>query len=84
MLGGLTRRQDLHSEGRGLGNFGAWGLLDWIHGTSIGPDIIDDVRDEGEKHQVSQRSGRALSNAMGSGRQGLKALNGRRKSSRKA
>ena len=80
MLGGITRRQDLHSEGRGNGNYGAWGLLDWIHGTSIGPDVIDDVRDEGEKHQVSQRSGRAFNNAMDSGKQGLKAMNGRRKS----
>ncbi|KAG9248790.1 hypothetical protein BJ878DRAFT_538000 [Calycina marina] len=84
ILHGVTRRQDLHSEGRGQGNYGAWGLLDWIHGTGLGPDLMDDVRDEGEKHQVRKRSGRALSDAVSSGKQGFKALNGKRRSSRKA
>jgi hypothetical protein len=82
MLGGFTRRQDLHSEGRGQGNFAPWGLLDWIHGTSIGPDVIDDVRDEADKHHVAERSGKAWENAKESGKGGLKAWNGRRKSRR--
>lgn len=40
MLGGITRRQELHSRGGGKGNFAPWGLLDWIHGTSIGADVV--------------------------------------------
>jgi len=84
MLGGFARRQDLHSEGRGRGNFAPWGLLDWLHGTSIGPDVIDDARDEAEKHQVKQRSGKAFGNAKETGKEGIRSWIGRRKSAKKS
>lgn len=42
ILGGIARRQDLHSEGQGMGNFAPYGLLDWVHGTGVGPDVTDD------------------------------------------
>lgn len=80
MPGGIARRQDLHSEGRGKGNFAPWGLLDWVHGTSIGGDVVADVRDEAEKHEVKERSGKAWGEVKESGREGVKALNARRKS----
>jgi hypothetical protein len=79
ILGGIARRQDLHSEGQGQGNFAPYGLLDWLHGTGIGPDVIDDMRDEAEKHHVKERSGKAFENAKESG---VKAWNKRRKSSK--
>ncbi|KAL3427820.1 sterol desaturase family protein [Phlyctema vagabunda] len=76
MLGGLTRRQDLHSASKGKGNFAPWGLLDWIHGTSIGQDVIEDLRGEADKHQVKERGNKVVDSAKESGR----AWNGRRKS----
>lgn len=81
ILGGIARRQDLHSEGQGQGNFAPYGLLDWIHGTGIGPDVIDDMRDEAEKHHVKERSSKALDDAKESG---VKAWNKRRKSAKNA
>lgn len=40
----------------GEGNYGPWGVLDWILGTSIGEtDIEDDVRNEAREHQLGQR-----------------------------
>jgi len=84
MLGGIARRQDLHSECHGKGNFAPWGLLDWVHGTSIGPDVIDNAKDEAEKHNVKERSGKAWSDAKQTGKEGVRTWNGRRKSSRKA
>jgi hypothetical protein len=84
MLGGIARRQNLHSESCGKGNFAPWGMFDWLHGTSIGPDVIDDARDEAEKHQVKERSGKAWGNAKESGREGLKSWNAKRKSGKKA
>lgn len=88
LLGGISRRQDLHSEGHGQGNFAPWGLLDWLHGTSIGPDVIDDVREEAEKHNVAERSEKAWGNAKNTGksgvREGLRAWNGRKKSGKKS
>jgi Fatty acid hydroxylase superfamily len=68
VLGGFARRQDLHSESRGKGNFSPWGLMDWIFGTSIGADVVDDMKGEAEKHQVAERSGRAWNNAKESGK----------------
>ncbi|KAG4026500.1 hypothetical protein MFRU_040g00580 [Monilinia fructicola] len=79
ILGGIARRQDLHSESRGRGNYAPWGFLDWIHGTSIGPGVPEDVADEAAKHQVKSRSRRAVSN----GKESVKILSGRRRSARR-
>lgn len=84
MLGGFARRQDLHSESHGRGNFAPWGFLDWAHGTSVGGDVMEDIGDEAEKHQVTERGGKAWNQAKESGKDGLRAWNGRRKSARKA
>lgn len=56
MMGGVARRCATHYAGSGRGNYGAWGLLDWVHGTSLGKDdVVDDVKREGEKHAVKRR-----------------------------
>lgn len=60
MIGGITRRTATHYASGGRGNYGAWGLLDWIHGTSVGRDVVEDMQDEAEKHQVKQRGQRAI------------------------
>jgi len=80
MLGGIARRQDLHSKGRGRGNYAPWGLLDWVHGTSLGPDVINDAQDEADKYQVKERGSKVLEKAKDSGRQGLRSWNARSKS----
>lgn len=58
--------------------------MDWIHGTSIGQDVISDVRDEATKHDVSERSSKAWDGAKENGKAGMKQLSNRRRSSRKA
>lgn len=83
ILGGIVRRQDLHSQGRGKGNFAPWGFLDWLHGTGIGPDVIDDVRDEAEKHQVAERTGKAWDDAKKNGKEGVRAMKAKRKGAKK-
>lgn len=83
MLGGIARRQDSHSEGQGRGNFAPWGILDWLHGTGVGPDPIDDAKDEAEKYHIKERGSKALGNAKKSGRAGLRNWNARRKSGKK-
>jgi hypothetical protein len=60
LLGGLTRRQDLHLESQGGGNYGAWGVLDWIHGTTLGTGLDEDVQDEWEKHNGTERTKSAV------------------------
>ncbi|OAX78060.1 hypothetical protein ACJ72_07637 [Emergomyces africanus] len=41
-IGGMARRADLHLLGKGCGNYGPWGIADWICGTTVdhsGPQI---------------------------------------------
>lgn len=64
LMGGVARRTATHYASGGHGNFGAWGLLDWINGTSVGKDVIADIQDEAEKHHLKERSQRK---AIGAG-----------------
>ncbi|KFY22964.1 hypothetical protein V491_02678 [Pseudogymnoascus sp. VKM F-3775] len=79
MLGGIARRQDRHMQSRGRGNFAPWGFMDWLHGTSVGGDFVDDVRDEAKKHRVTERAGGVLDDAAEQGIEGVRALRGRKK-----
>ena len=49
VLGGIARRQERHLMSGGDGNFGCFGLMDFIFGTSLGQDLADDVREEVEE-----------------------------------
>ncbi|KAK3379079.1 sterol desaturase family [Lasiosphaeria ovina] len=63
IIGGIARRNALHYARPGAGNFGCWGVLDWVHGTSLGKDVMADLHDEAEKHNLKGRSARAASDA---------------------
>ena len=52
ILGGIARRTDNHALCGGEGNFGSWGLVDWITGTSVGGDLANDVVEELERRDV--------------------------------
>jgi hypothetical protein len=78
IFSGMTKRQDLHLETRGQGNFGAWGLLDWLHGTTVGTGLDEDIEDEWDKHDGSQRVMGALDGAKEGGRRALNAARKRR------
>jgi hypothetical protein len=49
MLPGMARRLDTHFLVKGKGNYAAWGVADWVLGTSVGADIADDVAEEWDK-----------------------------------
>jgi hypothetical protein len=55
-LGGIARRTALHYTSRGSANYGAWGILDFCHGTSRGGDVVADAKDEADKHRLQERS----------------------------
>jgi hypothetical protein len=71
VMGGIARRTSIHYASRGRGNFGAWGFLDWINGTGQGPDVIDDVRAEAEKHNVKGRSQNAANSTISMVQEGV-------------
>lgn len=70
MLRGMARRCDAHMLSEGEGNFGCLGVLDWCHGTTLGKDVMDDMKAEMEKHNVEDKAGRAIDGA-GSAASGL-------------
>jgi hypothetical protein len=63
MLRGMARRTDAHMMSKGQGNYGSIGVLDWTHGTTLGADVMYDVREEMDKHDVQDRAGRAIDGA---------------------
>lgn len=63
MLRGMARRVDAHMMSEGEGNFGPLGVLDWVHGTTLGADVMDDLRAEADKHNVQDRTAHAIDEA---------------------
>lgn len=58
ILGGIARRQESHVMNGGKGNYGCWGLCDFMAGTSVGAGLVEDVRAEAEeKDAVPTRKG---------------------------
>lgn len=82
LLGGATRRCDMHFSAGGAGNYSSSGVLDWVCGTGVGRDVVDDVRDEAEKRRLGERGVKALRGLRDSGKEELRSA--RRKSGRKS
>lgn len=86
IMGGIVQRAAIHYAGGGSSNFGAWGFLDWAHGTSKGRDVLDDVKAEAEKHHVKERANRKKQQGKNMLEKGVEAWregNGTRRSTRK-
>ncbi|KAK4448330.1 sterol desaturase [Podospora aff. communis PSN243] len=73
IMGGITRRNSLHYS-RPTGNFGCWGVLDWMHGTSLGGDVMQDVKDEAEKHHLKEKGEKAADDAGNMIQEGIEGL----------
>ncbi|KAF3045734.1 hypothetical protein E8E11_007749 [Didymella keratinophila] len=63
MIRGMARRTDAHMLSEGDGNYGSVGILDWCHGTTLGKDVMEDLKAEMEKHDVEEKTGRAIDGA---------------------
>ncbi|KAL8661145.1 MAG: hypothetical protein Q9202_005860 [Teloschistes flavicans] len=60
ILGGIARRQERHLMGEGKGNYSCLGIVDFVAGTSLGENMVEDVREEAENNHVRERvKGRA-------------------------
>lgn len=75
VVGGIARRMDVHCQHRG-GNFGTWGVVDWVMGTGLGREAVDDLVDEAREGdlggKVSRQAGRNVKKVE-------KVVNGRRR-----
>jgi hypothetical protein len=53
MVKGMARRVDNHFLTQGKGNYGSFGAVDWISGTSVGGNVVEDLQKEWDKHDVT-------------------------------
>ncbi|KAI1077107.1 hypothetical protein F5B20DRAFT_593137 [Whalleya microplaca] len=83
VMGGVARRTAAHYASGGRGNFGAWGLLDWVHGTSVGKDVVEDIQDEADKHQVKERGQKAVADTGSAVQDGIEGWKKGRKGRKK-
>ncbi|KGO72920.1 Fatty acid hydroxylase [Penicillium italicum] len=67
-LGGIARRTDMHLLMGARGNFGPWGVMDWILGTVVGDAADDDVSDEADERDMRKAYEAAQRKAVGSGK----------------
>lgn len=64
----MARRTETHYATGGKGNFGHWGVMDWVCGTSCKgdeTDVLDDVREEADKRHVRRKVSDAVANGKG-------------------
>lgn len=81
IMGGIVQRSAIHYAGKGTSNYGSWGILDWVNGTSKGRDVLGDVKREAEKHHVKERSSKRIDQGVNAVREGVKTRRSSRKKS---
>ncbi|KAJ5832699.1 hypothetical protein N7474_001010 [Penicillium riverlandense] len=70
-LGGIARRTDMHLLEGAQGNFGPWGVVDWVCGTTVGDSTVeDDLMDEMEEHEIEDRIRKMLESSKRKVREG--------------
>lgn len=74
VMSGIGQRCAVHYASGGSANFGAYGILDWLHGTGQGRDVLDDLQKEAEKQYKASGGGGA--SLLQNGLNGLNALRG--------
>jgi hypothetical protein len=82
LLPGMARRNDHHFLSKGDGNFATFGAIDWVSGTSVGGDVVEDMKAEWEKHGGDQKlidAGDSAGNFVDSMGEKLKRKGGRKK-----
>jgi len=55
LVKGMARRVDNHFLSSGKGNFGAFGAVDWISGTSVGGNVVEDLQKEWDNHNMTDK-----------------------------
>ena len=81
ILGGIARRTSIHYASGGKGNYGAFGLMDFAHGTSKGKDVFEDAKAEAEKHDVKERASNKIDDGASLIQNSVEALTGNGNSS---
>ena len=65
LLAGMAKRTDSHYATGGKGNYGRWGVLDWIFGTGCpgDADVVDDFQEEMDRRDIKQHASNMIGRA---------------------
>lgn len=55
LVKGMARRVDNHFLSCGKGNFGAFGAVDLISGTSVGGNVVEDLQKGWDSHNMTDK-----------------------------
>ncbi|KAG5982815.1 hypothetical protein E4U55_001309 [Claviceps digitariae] len=56
VLSGITARTAVHYAARGSSNYAPVGIMDWVHGTSKGRHVLNDLKKGADKHDAQKTS----------------------------
>ena len=60
LLGRMARRTEMHLMANGKGNYAPYGLADLLAGTAMGGDFLEDLVEEADRSEVTEKvKGRA-------------------------
>ncbi|CRG85004.1 hypothetical protein PISL3812_02160 [Talaromyces islandicus] len=85
-LGGMARRTELHVINGGDGNYGAWGVLDWLGGSTVGGSeaIEDDIQEGVAELDIDEKIRKAVEDAKNHIRESVAKEGNRGKTRRRA
>lgn len=85
-LGGMARRTELHVISGGDGNYGAWGVLDWLGGSTVGGSetIEDDIQEGIAELDIDDKIRKAVEDARAHIRDSVAKEGNRGKTKRRA
>lgn len=78
-LGGIARRVDMHLLSDAEGNFGPWGVLDWICGTAVDSGEDEEREERDVEREVEEQIRRAMEASRKRVREGRERGRGRGK-----
>ncbi|KAG2415430.1 hypothetical protein HFD88_006621 [Aspergillus terreus] len=78
-LGGLARRTDIHLLSGAEGNYGPWGILDWVCGTTVGDEEDEENEEGAQEDSVEEEIRRFVEEAKRKRREGQQRLRRRRR-----
>ena len=82
LLGGIARRTDAHLLSDGEGNFGTLGVVDWVLGTSLGGNVMEDVGDVAQDMDVQEKYGKRAKKRIEGAKKGFKEIREKQKKGR--
>ncbi|GAO20118.1 uncharacterized protein UV8b_00004 [Ustilaginoidea virens] len=74
LMSGITQRTAIHYAGGGSSNYSGLGVMDWVHGTSKGREVLMEVKNSADKHDVQERAAKRVGKGSDIVKDGIDSL----------